>query len=174
MADTSVSADDSSALFNVALTDANIIQPGNLPLGQSISRAEFNGSLSGALQPGRPSESLAAWRDAGGVLQIQRFAADWGPLAVTAEGTLALDGQMQPLFAGTATVRGYGEAIDALAQAGLMPPNQATGAKIALAALAKPAEDGGPPAVHLPLTIQDGFLYVGPLKLARMPRIIWQ
>jgi hypothetical protein len=81
---------------------------------------------------------------------------------------------MQPLFAGTATVRGYSEAIDALAQAGLMPPNQATGAKIALAALAKPAEDGGPPAVHLPLTIQDGFLYVGPLKLARMPRIIWQ
>ncbi len=110
----------------------------------------------------------------GGVLQIQRFVANWGPLAVTAEGTLALDGQMQPLFAGTATVRGYSEAIDALVQARMMAPNQATGAKIALAAMAKPADDGGPPAAKLPITIQDGFLFVGPLKLAQMPRIVWQ
>ena len=143
-------------------------------LATTSQRIDLAAAVEGRLQPGRPSESLAIWRDAGGVLQIQRFAADWGPLAVTAEGTLALDGQMQPLFAGTATVRGYSEAIDALVQARMMAPNQATGAKIALAAMAKPADDGGPPAAKLPITIQDGFLFVGPLKLAQMPRIVWQ
>ena len=158
----------------VALHDLSISEPANLPLGNSISRIDLAAAVEGTLQPGRPSESLAAWRNAGGVLQIQRFAANWGPLAVTAEGTLALDGQMQPLFAGTATVRGYSEAIDALVQARMMDPGGATGAKIALAAMAKPADDGGPPAAKLPITIQDGFLFVGPLRLAQMPRIVWQ
>jgi hypothetical protein len=158
----------------VGLHDLSISEPADLPLGNYISRIDLAAAVEGRLQPGRPSESLAAWRDAGGVLQIQRFAADWGALAVIAEGTLALDGQMQPLFAGTAMVRGYSEAIDALVQARMMAPNQATGAKIALAAMTKPADDGGPPAAKLPITIQDGFLFVGPLKLAQMPRIVWQ
>ena len=169
-----LSNDGKSVEFNFALEDATVTKPSSLPLGDLIQRVEMDAYVAGTLHPGRPSESLAAWRDAGGVLQIQRFVANWGPLAVTAEGTLALDSQMQPLFAGTATVRGYGEAIDALEQARMMAPNQATGAKIALAAMAKPADDGGPPAAKLPITIQDGFLFVGPLKLARMPRIVWQ
>jgi hypothetical protein len=167
-------ADGKSIEIGFALDDGVISDPANLPLGNLIKRMELEAYVSGPLQPGRPSESLAAWRDAGGVLQIRHVAAQWGPLAVAAEGTLALDGGMQPLFAGTATVRGYGEAIDALAQAGLVAANQAAGAKITLAALAKPAEDGGPPEVKLPLTIQDGFLFVGPIKLAQLPRIIWQ
>jgi hypothetical protein len=157
-----------------ALQDLSISEPADLPLGNYISMINLAAALEGTLHPGRPSESLAAWRDAGGVLQIQKFVANWGPLAVTAEGTLALDGQMQPLFAGTATVRGYSEAIDALVQARMMDPGGATGAKIALSAMAKPADDGGPPAAKIPVTIQDGFLFVGPLKLAQMPRIVWQ
>jgi hypothetical protein len=40
--------------------------------------------------------------------------------------------------------------------------------------MSKPAEDGRPPTARLPITIQDGFLFVGPLKLAQMPRIVWQ
>ncbi len=167
-------ADGHTVKIVLGLEGATLLQPANLPLGNLIKRIEIGAYVSGPLQPGRPSESLAAWRDAGGVLQIEKLFADWGPLAVTAEGTVALDGQMQPLFAGTATVRGYSEAIDALAQAGMMQPNQATGAKIALAAMAKPADDGGPPAAKLPLTIQDGFLFVGPIKLAQMPKILWQ
>lgn len=167
-------ADGKTVEIDLGLDDATLLQPANLPLGNVIKRVEIGAYVSGPLQPGRPSESLAAWRDAGGVLQIQSFAADWGQLAVTAEGTLALDGSMQPLFAGTATVRGYSEAIDALVQARMMDPGGATGAKIALAAMAKPADDGGPPAAKLPITIQDGFLFVGPLRLAQMPRIVWQ
>ena len=168
------SSDDKSIEFNLAFDDAIMRRSVNLPLGNSIKRAEIEGYVTGILQPGRPSESLAVWRDAGGVLQIQRFVANWGPLAITAEGTLTLDGQMQPLFAGTAIVRGYNETIDALAQAGMIELGQVTGAKIALAAMTKPADDGGPPAAKLPITIQDGFLFIGPLKLAQMPRIVWQ
>jgi hypothetical protein len=55
-----------------------------------------------------------------------------------------------------------------------MAPGEATAAKIALAAMVKPGADGGPPAAQVPLTIQDGCLFAGPLKLAAMPRIVWQ
>ena len=172
---TSSAADGGTSVdLIVGLHDLSISEPANLPLGNYISGIDLAAAVEGTIQPGRPSESLAAWRDGGGVLQIQKLVANWGPLAVTAEGTLALDGQMQPLFAGTATMRGYSEAIDALVQARMMDPGGATGAKIALSAMAKPADDGGPPAAKLPLTIQDGFLFVGPLKLAQMPRIVWQ
>jgi len=168
------SSEDKSVEFKFLLEDTKVTRPYNLPLGDLIKRVEMDAYVAGMLRPGRPSESLAAWRDAGGVLQIQKFAADWGPLAITAEGTLALDGNLQPLFAGTANVRGYNETIDALAQAGMMELGQVTGAKIALAAMTKPGDDGEPPAAKLPITIQDGFLFVGPLKLAQMPRIVWQ
>jgi len=170
----SLSSDGKSVEFKFSLEDATVTRPAILPLGDLIKHVEMEAYVAGTLRPGRPSESLAAWRDAGGVLQIQRFVANWGPLAITAEGTLALDRNLQPLFAGTANVRGYSEAIDALVQAGMMQPNQATGSKIALAAMVKPGDDGGPPAAKLPITIQDGFLFVGPLKLAQMPRIVWQ
>jgi hypothetical protein len=166
--------DGKSAEIALAVEDAAIEKPSGLPLGDLIRRIEMNAYVAGTLRPGRPSESLTAWRDAGGVLQIERFVADWGPLAIAAEGTLALDGGLQPLFAGTARLRGHGEAIDALAAAGLMAPGEATAAKIALAAMVKPGADGGPPAAQVPLTIQDGFLFAGPLKLAAMPRIVWQ
>jgi hypothetical protein len=168
------SEDGKSVELNAVFENATVAKTGTLPLGNLIQHMELAAYATGTLRPGRPSESLAAWRDAGGVLQIQKLVANWGPLAIAAEGTLALDGQMQPLFAGTATVRGYSEAIDALVQARMMDPGGATGAKIALAAMAKPSDDGGPPAAKLPLTIQDGFLFVGPLRLAQMPRIVWQ
>ncbi|HEY7689553.1 MAG TPA: DUF2125 domain-containing protein [Dongiaceae bacterium] len=166
--------DDKSVEFIVRLENATVSQSKPLPLGNLIEQFALQAYATGKLRPGRPSVSLAAWRDDGGVIQIQQATAVWGPLAISAEGTLALDTQMQPLFAGTAYAQGYNEAIDALAQAGYVELGQVTAAKIALAAMSKPAEDGRPPTARLPITIQDGFLFVGPLKLAQMPRIVWQ
>ena len=47
-----------------------------------------------------------------------------------------------------------------------------TAAKLWLGARAEKDERGF--KVKLPLTIQDGFLSMGPLKLARLPVVAWQ
>jgi hypothetical protein len=170
--DAPIDHDGRSLELNLRVEDAHILYPGGLALGQSLARANLDAYVTGPLGPGRPSQVLATWRDAGGVLQVTELVADWGPLALTSDGTLALDQQLQPIGAFTAVVRGFNEAVDAAVAARLMTPNQGTATKLWLNARAENDEAGL--KVKLPLTIQDGFVSMGPIKLAPMPRIDWQ
>jgi len=142
-----------------------------------VGRAMLTATLMGAVPPtppgGSPPEALARWRDDGGTVEIQRLALGWGPLSVTADGTLALDEGLQPQAALSAHVTGYGETVDALLRAGMVKPRAAFIAKLALGAMAKTPANGGPPEIAVPVTIQDGKLYVGPAALLVMPRIDW-
>lgn len=169
--DAPIDHDGKSVEFNLRLEDTRILYPAGLPLGQLLSRANVDAYVTGPLGSGRPSQVLATWRDAGGVLQVKELIANWGPLALTSDGTLALDQQLQPIGAFTAVVRGFNEAVDAAVEARMMTPNQGTAAKLWLNARAE--KDEGGLKVKLPLTIQDGFVSMGPIKLAQVPRIAW-
>ena len=118
-----------------------------------------------------PAE-LALWRDAGGVVDIDRLRVDWRPLDLTAEGTLALDGLMRPEGAATAEIRGLPETIDRSVDLGLMAPGLGALLKLATVAFSRTGSDGGSPAVQAPVTIQDGRLSIGPVAVARVPSLI--
>jgi hypothetical protein len=151
------------------------LPPGTKPvLGRTVGRAALTATLIGKLPPGTPAEALAAWRDAGGTVEIGHLALGWGPLSVTGDGTLALDDGLQPEAALSAHVTGYGETVDALVAAHLVEPRAGFIAKLALGALAKTPANGGPPEIAVPVTIQDRTLYVGPAALFEMPRIDWE
>lgn len=168
------SPSDQAADINVKLylDDILIDLPTGSPLGNHITRLIAEGFVTGQIPPGSPREALAHWRDGGGVAEVTELVVNWGPLAVTADATIALDQDLQPLVAGTAIVRGYDETVDAMVGGGLMSQGQGATAKIALAAMAE-ADEGGK-KVRLPITIQDGFLFLGPLKIAAVPRIDWR
>ena len=165
--------DEQAADINamLSLTDVDIDLPQESPLGNHVSKLIAAGFVIGGIPPGSPRESLSRWRDNGGVAEVTRLEINWGPLAVTADATIALDQQLQPLIAGTATVRGYNQAIDALLAGDLISQAQGTTARVALAAIAQTDDDGN--KVKLPITVQDGFLFLGPLKVAAVPRIAW-
>ncbi|MGH6931899.1 MAG: DUF2125 domain-containing protein [Dongiaceae bacterium] len=164
---------DQAANFSASLdlTDVEIDLPRDSPLGNRVTRLIVEGFATGELPRGSPRESFARWRDSGGVAEVTRLVVNWGPLAVTADATIALDQKLQPLIAGTAILRGYDQAIDAMIAGGLMSQGQGTTARIALAAIAQTDDGGG--KVKLPITVQDGFLFLGPLKVAAVPRIVW-
>lgn len=143
------------------------------PLGDVIDRIAATLAVKGAIPQGPRRQALAAWRDDGGTLEVEVPGLDWGKLAVTANGTLALDAAMQPIGALTATIRGYGEIIDALATAGALKQGDAALAKLGLGMLAKPGADGKS-QITAPLTLQNGFLFIGPARLARVPKIAWE
>jgi hypothetical protein len=164
--------DEKSLELNLRVEDVQILYPLGLPLGQSVAGAKLDAYVTGPLGPGRPSQVLATWRDSGGVLQVKELVANWGPLALTSEGTFALDEQLQPIGAFTAVVRGFNEAIDSAVAARLVTPNQGTATKLWLNARAE--KDEGGLKVKLPLTIQDGFVSMGPIKLAQVPYIEWR
>jgi hypothetical protein len=82
-------------------------------------------------------------------------------------GTLALDNQMRPMGAATAAIRGYDAALDRLTALGSVNPRDAQLAKLLLSAIAAPNSDGER-VLTVPITGQNGWLYVGPVRLTRL------
>jgi hypothetical protein len=143
-------------------------------LGPRIASLTLKGMLDGPVPRTHAlAERAAAWRDGGGTLEIERLAVNWGPLDLTASATLALDEQLQPMGTGSAKVIGYVETLDALAAHGAISKSAAIAAKAVLSLLAHSPEDGSPPDVEVPLTLQYRTLSMRQVPLVRLPELDW-
>lgn len=160
--------------FDLRLSQMVLPQTPRPALGRKLARAHIEGEFRGPLPSGPLKEAMARWRDAGGVLDIARLDLRWGPLGLAGDGTVALDGEMRPLAAATVTLRGLAETLDRLVAAGLVRQQDAGLAQVMVAALARPPEGGGPPEVTGPITVQDGYLFLGPVQLVKLPPIEWE
>ncbi|HTI86651.1 MAG TPA: DUF2125 domain-containing protein [Alphaproteobacteria bacterium] len=143
------------------------------PMGRKIATLVLETHVLGPLNAPLDTAAFRAWRDTGGVMQMPRLLARFGPLTLAAEGTFALDGDMQPMAAGTGRVQGFAPALDALAASQVIKLNDANTAKQFLAYLARPPTPGAEPELAAPLTIQNGKLLMGPVALMQVPRIDW-
>jgi len=144
------------------------------PLGRTIGRIALEGTIMGRIPPGRPAISLPVWRKDGGTMEISHLDLGWGPLVIRAKGTMALDTDLQPIGAMTGTITGHDATLMALVGAGLLKPGMALVGKVALSAFARTPNGGGQPEIEVPLTLQDGWLYVGRLKLVQLPTVYWK
>ncbi len=164
-----------SQAFEIAAVGVRLSERARLPLGSDIAHLKIAGRVMGeltSLRPGMGPGALGSWRDGGGTVEIAALEGRYGALQFAGEGTLALDGAMQPLAALTARIEGYGEAIDALRAKGAMSPRDAATAKLILAALAQ-RNGNGRPHLAVPVAIQEGLLFAGPVTLLRVPPIPW-
>ena len=163
---------ESSAQFQLSAGSAHFTAPSE-PAAVDTSGWLIAGQVKGPIPLAPLPTALAAWSGEGGHVELTQFNANWETATtVSGDGTVALDQRLQPVGAFTAVVRGYDEAVDAVVARGLMTPAEGTAVKVWLAARAEKDERGL--KVKLPLTIQDGFLSMGPVKLAQVPRIAWQ
>ncbi len=144
-----------------------------LPLGPRAERVNLRAGVLGTIRPGNIFKSLNDWREEGGTISLDSLDVHWEPLAMYATGTLALDDQLQPIAALTASIRGFFEAVDSLSRTGVVRPRDASMAKVVLGMLMKPSPDGGRPSISLPLTIQDRTFFAGPARLAKLGDIHW-
>ncbi|MDP6587911.1 MAG: DUF2125 domain-containing protein [Alphaproteobacteria bacterium] len=141
-------------------------------MGEDIEFLNFDISLFGRLPSGDTQTAVMAWRDEGGVVELNSFRIRWGPLGIETAGTIALDGEMRPIGALTADIIGYGDIIDALIMSNVIPLGDAFLAKVAFNMMADKPEDGGPPVLRsVPVMAQDGGLFIGPVAVANMPVI---
>ncbi|MDY0871269.1 DUF2125 domain-containing protein [Dongia rigui] len=138
-----------------------------------IERLTVQGAIMGPV-PVAPDlgQALSGWASAGGVLEVKAFAFSQAPLQATGDGTLALDEALQPLGALSLHAYGVAETVELLAQDGLLDARSAKTAKIMAQGLAK-TDDSGRLRVDLSLSLQQGYLWLGPLKLARLPALRW-
>jgi hypothetical protein len=157
---------------SASLQQLVLAQQPQLVFGRTVSSAAFEADIKGRLPQTALKSALAAWRDAGGVIELKALAMTWPPLSLSGNGTFALDRDMQPLFASTCTIRGLFEVIDSLTAAGTVRAKDAGVAKLVLGLLAKSGVDGVREWT-VPVSLQDHVLYVGPAALMRVPELVW-
>ena len=142
-------------------------------LGATVDRVTLSAVLKGAIPAGKLRDALAAWRDDGGTVELEQGTLNWGKLAASANGTLALDGTLQPMGALTATIEHHDAVIDAAVAGGTMRAQDANLAKILLGLMVKPGADGNK-QLTLPVTLQNRHLYLGPAQIAVVPVVTWE
>jgi hypothetical protein len=142
-------------------------------LGGSIEELALGITVKGALPGGNLVRSVAAWRDAGGTVELDNLDLKWGGLGATATGTLALDRDLQPIGAFSGAIEGYNRVLSAFVEAGRMRPGDAGLAQMALTMLAKAGPDGRP-QITTSFTIENGQMFLGPARLGPAPRLAWK
>jgi hypothetical protein len=164
-ADTDVAYDLSLKLIDLS---AQALE-GN-PLGATIGQTALHVQLLGIPPAQWDDAGIKAWRDAGGTVNLNAFSLQWGQLAISGTGTLALDKEMQPEGALTTHLTGFEQALDSLAAAGWMKLGTASLAKLALGITSHPGPDGKA-SVDTPLTIQNRRISAGAIKLGQVPEL---
>ncbi len=168
-----------SLSFQFALGGLVLPPDAATPLGREVEALEIAGAVLGRIDvpqeapDARLRDALARWRDDGGTLDLASVIAHWGELHLSGSGTFALDGTLQPIGAMSTTISGHDAVIDALVADGVVTPRDGGLAKILLAVLSRPSPVDGAPELTAPLTFQDGYLWVGPARLVRLPVIDW-
>lgn len=143
------------------------------PLGNTIDDLSAGLTVKGALPPGPLIRAVAAWRDAGGTVELDHLRLRWGALGAKGSGTMALDQALQPIGGFSGAIEGYGEILTALVKSGRMGAREAGLARLALTMLAKAGPDGRP-EIATSFTIENGEMYLGPARLGPAPRIGWE
>jgi len=157
---------------NAQVTDATLPQA-PAPFAQRIDSLSLTTTVRGPVPAAPLISALTQWRDAGGTLDIEGTHIAWNKTSIDLAGTLALDSAMQPEGALTATIAGGDSIVDAIVTAGKLDPRYAAVAKSVLRAIAEPNPDGSE-TLHVPLSLQDQRLYLGPAPIAALPRLTWR
>ena len=141
------------------------------PLGDRVERLSTHMRLLGPMPQTGLRRALSQWRDSGGRLETPWLRVGWGPLGLDAEGAMTLDSELRPEGGYQARISGLDGTIDRFRDAGLIDPTAARllagGAKL----FSRQGSDGRA-YIEMPLTAENGGLYLGPIRVAQLPPVV--
>jgi hypothetical protein len=171
--DLSADRSDGQPVLSGDVTDMALPFDLPAPLGTTIDAAGGTATLLGPWPRSTRAADLAAWRDAGGRVRIDRASLRWGPLDLAVTGELTLDAALQPAGTFTATVKGAAPVIAGLAQAGVIRPEDAARASVGLSLLAGGRDQAADRPARIDIAIANRQVKALFLTLARLPEIRW-
>lgn len=121
-----------------------------------------------------PEATVAAWRNAGGAVSLERGEFRTGEVVANMNATLTLDAELQPEGRGTLQLTGGAQAVALLAQAGLIAPGQVPVLRTVIGLAGRVPAEGGPPRVDAPLELRHRRLSVARLPIMMLPEIDWR
>jgi len=120
-----------------------------------------------------PGLSAAAWRAAGGTLNIGHGEVRAGDAMAQLRATITLDTQLQPEGRGNLTLVGVQEGLSAMVAAGMIAPYMVGPLRTVLGLAARVPVEGGPPRVELPLELRNRRVTMARIPIAVVPPIAW-
>ena len=142
-------------------------------LGRTINHVALSAKVLGTTRGNTLKKAFSSWASSGGSLNLKDFEIHWGKIFAKANGTFALDSGLQPIAALSGTIKGYNLALKAMIDAGLVKPNLGMVARFALRGMSSVFGTQKEDQIRLSLSIQDGYLYVGRIRLIKLPEVIW-
>ncbi|MCW8914588.1 MAG: DUF2125 domain-containing protein [Magnetovibrio sp.] len=159
----------------LSIVGSGLSLPGVLPqpLGPVISVVDIDARVTGAVIPDLGLGMIPHWQSSGGMVKLDRVKFRSDPVGVAAGGTVSLTKELQPEGALTAKIEGLFQMMEILRAKGYVSDGNAIVATMALSALSKRPPGGGPASINVSVTVQDGMLSLGPLKVMKMPKFNW-
>jgi hypothetical protein len=142
-------------------------------LGDTIESFAFDLAIMGRVPPDDWRRALAAWRDDGGTVELRQADLQWGSLWLEMNGTLALDDDLQPTAAMTASIIDHDALIDAAVAAGTISRKNGILVKLALDLIAS-HQANGQTRLTAPVTLEGGELSIGRATIGKVPHIEWR
>jgi len=159
------------AALSFAARDIGLPDNFRWPLGGSVNSLAAAVTLASPRVWGTDSrEQAQSWRDGGGKVRVQSLDLHWGPLSLQGDAALSLDAGLQPAGTGHVHITGFGPALDALADAGVIGTGMAATYKAVLGLMASDPSS----AINLPLTLRDSTLSLGEIPLSRFKDLAWR
>ena len=144
-----------------------------IALGDTVESLAFDLDVMGRVPPGEGRQALAVWRDDGGTVEVKQADLQWGNLWLQMNGTMALDHDLQPIAAMTASILDHAALIDAAVAAGTISPKNGIVVKLALDLIARRQADGQT-RLTAPLTVEAGEISIGRATIGKVPHIDWR
>lgn len=141
------------------------------PFGNTMEKVSAEIRVMGNVPDFRRRESVEAWNQNFGMVQFERLHMEWGPLTITAKGSMNFDDDLQPEGAFSSALANHEKVFKALMEHDFIPKRQEAMLSSALSLFAKPAEDAE--GIELPIAIQLGGLFLGPVTIFTFPQIEW-
>ncbi|MDR3425173.1 MAG: DUF2125 domain-containing protein [Alphaproteobacteria bacterium] len=152
----------------------NILLPKAMPspFGDKAAKVSARMRVMGAVPDVRRSKAVDAWNKDSGIVEFDDFSVSWGVLDLTSQGTLGFDDDLQPEGAFAGTIAEPEKTMQALIDHGFIAMHDTSLLFSAMRLLAKPSPRGSK-GMELPITIQLGGLFFGPIRIFTFPEIEW-
>ena len=153
----------------------DVVIPGSMPspFGATIQKVSAQLRVMGDVPDFRLKTSVGRWNNESGIVEFDAMNLDWGVLKMAAKGTVGFDDDLQPEGAFASVVQNHGAVLKILSDQGYIEERKAAMLNSALSLFAKPAERDGATGLELPVTVQLGGLFLGPVRLFAFPPIEW-
>jgi hypothetical protein len=154
----------------------DIVLPTAMPpsFGPKMPKLKVDLRVMGAVPDFRRKVSVAAWNKDFGVVEFDRLDMEWGQLLLASKGTMGFDDDLQPEGAFAAIIGHQDQVLEALMKGGFIAKNQETMLSSAMRLFSKPSPIKDTAGVEVPVAVQLGGLFLGPVKIFSFPQIEWE